>query len=175
MKNLKALFNECMSEVKAIGIEPGNIVDVSINTRAKKRWGQCKYSNGVYTINISNRLLADELDDMVAKNTITHEILHSCKGCMNHGPEWKALADKVNNAYPGYNIKRTTSCEEKGIEAPPPRPFRYEVFCVDCGTSYKYKRISRVVENPSRFCCGKCKGQLKAKSLVPGVEIYSAK
>ena len=38
----------------------------------------------------------DEIDDNATKTTIIHEILHSCEKCMNHGPEWKKLAELVN-------------------------------------------------------------------------------
>lgn len=172
MKNLNNLFNECMAEARSIGIQPGNIVSVTVNTRAKSRWGQAKRTGSVYSINISDRILADELDDMAAKNTIMHEILHTCPGCMNHGPEWKRMADKVNKAYPAYNIQRTTSCADKGVAPAPARADRWEVKCVECGHSYKYKRWSKVCENPSGYRCGKCHGNLKVISLVPGVEIW---
>lgn len=174
MKNLDKLFNECMNEAKAIGLKPGNIVGVTVNTRAKNRWGQTRYSNGVYSINISNRLLAEELDDMVAKNTIMHEIIHTCPGCMNHGENWKRLANRVNAAYPDYNIKRTTSCEEKGIEAPEPRAYRWEIYCKSCGKKWNYKRLPKCAQYPSNYRCF-CGGEIGVKSLVPGIEVWGVR
>ena len=109
MKDLKKLANECMAELDAIGVQYGNVISWQINTRVKNRWGQCRYiGGGRYSINITNRLLDDNLPDEAAKETIIHELLHSVDGCMNHGPNWKRVADKVNRAY-HYNIKRTTS------------------------------------------------------------------
>lgn len=162
MKNLNNLFNQCIKEVKAIGIEPGNIVSVTVNTRAKTRWGQTKKRGNSYSINISDRILQDGQDDLIAKDTIIHEILHTCPDCMNHGPNWKALANKVNRAYPQYHISRTTSTEEKGIEARKPVDYRYNVICKECGNTWNYDRAGKVVQNPGRFHCS-CGGKLTVK------------
>lgn len=62
MRNLDEYAIQCMEELDAIGIEYGNIVEVKVNTRAKKRWGQCKAIPGGYSINISVVLL-DERND----------------------------------------------------------------------------------------------------------------
>ena len=42
MKDLNKLYCECIKELDSIGVKYGNIVSVVVNTRAKKRWGQCK-------------------------------------------------------------------------------------------------------------------------------------
>ena len=47
MKDLKMVANECMSMLENVGIEYGNITKWEINTRAIKRWGQCKKRNGI--------------------------------------------------------------------------------------------------------------------------------
>lgn len=160
MKNFKALYTECMSELDAIGIEYGTVTSWEVNTRAKSRWGQCKgLGHGYYSINITNRLLADNIDDMATKNTIMHELLHTCEGCMNHGTEWQRLANKVNKVY-GYNIKRTTSYEEKGIEQPEQPKAKYVIGCPCCGAKWEYMRMTKAVQDPRRFLCGKCKKEL---------------
>ena len=122
MKDLQKLFEECKKELDYIGIEYGYIESIIINNRAKKRWGQCKityrsscWQNRVFSINISERLLRDDITDNACKNTIMHEILHTCENCFNHGSEWKRMAELINDCYFFYNIKRTTSSEEKGI------------------------------------------------------------
>ena len=160
MKNFQKLYLECMQELRSIGIEYGCVSEWHINTRAKKRWGQCKaLGHGYYSINISVRLLADDIDDIATKTTILHELLHTCKGCMNHGKEWQRLADKVNRAY-GYNIKRCTSCEEKGIEKEDEPEAKYIIGCPCCGTKWEYVRMTKAVQNPRRYLCGKCKVEL---------------
>lgn len=143
MKNLYKLVDECRDELNAIGIYPPALISFSVNTRATKRWGQCKLSYGVYSINISSRLLEDGLPDMVAKNTIAHELLHTMPDCMNHGNEWQRYANKVNKAYSGYNIKRCTSAEEKGIA---PIIGKWNLDCQDCGRHWDYQRKSKIVD-----------------------------
>ena len=85
MRDLTAYAIECMNELDNIGIEYGNIIEFTVNTRAKKRWGQCRAVPGGYSINISSVLLDERNDEKGLKETIHHELLHSCKGCMNHG------------------------------------------------------------------------------------------
>lgn len=169
MKNLYAVYNDCLNEIKACGIVPGNIIDVTINTRAKKRWGRCTFTNGSYRIEISDRLLQDDVDIKATKNTMAHEILHTVNGCMNHGANWQAVADKMNRKYPNiYNIKRTTSCEEKGIEAigrcrnETPK---YALVCKECGHRNIFKRASKAVQNFDRYRCGICGGRLDLLNL----------
>lgn len=116
MKNFEQLIKECEADLESIGIKIGNVVKYSINTRAKSRWGQCKQvGENRFEINISQRLLSDDVSDRAAKDTILHEMLHTVEGCMGHKGRWKELAQKVNAQLPQYKIKRVTSAAEKGI------------------------------------------------------------
>lgn len=155
MKDLKKLANECIAELTSIGIQPGKINFWLVNTRAKTRWGQCRrVAPGEFTISISERLLHDYVEDMATKNTIMHELLHTVKGCHGHTGLWKELAITVNYKLPGYNIKRTTGSEEKGV--PSGRTNRYGVKCPHCGKEYYRERMCRLIEHPERFRCGVC-------------------
>lgn len=154
MKDLQKLAKECMSELDAIGVEYGNVIEFKINTRAKSRWGQCRRIIGnTYSINITNELLRDDLSDRPCKETIFHELIHTCKGCMNHGYEWQRIADLVNDCY-GYNIKRATSSEEKGVEMV--KVYKYCFKCTNCGSVVKRNRASDFTRNYKRYGCGKC-------------------
>jgi predicted SprT family Zn-dependent metalloprotease len=162
MKDLQKLYNEALQEVKDANIEPGDIKTVKVNTRLKSTWGRCGYLNkqkNSYKIDINPILLADDVEDVAVKNTIIHEILHSCDGCMNHGQKWKAKANIINRKYPQYNIARTSSSEELGIDKEK-RDYKYKVQCQKCQKIYGYYRISRVVKYPDYFKC-KCGGKLK--------------
>lgn len=154
MKNLKEVAIICMQELDKIGIPYREVEDFIINTRAKSRWGQCKtLPNGKFLISISNRLLEDDTDIMGLKNTIIHELIHTCKGCMNHKSEWKMYAQKVNNAY-GYNIKRTSSAEDKGVRAIEKiRVINHKYICEGCGQIVTRER-DRGFEK--RYNCGVC-------------------
>ena len=48
MKNLNALVMDCKTALDNLDIEYGFIQSVTINTRAKKRWGMCTKEGGEY-------------------------------------------------------------------------------------------------------------------------------
>ena len=89
------------------------------------------------------------------ETTVMHEILHTCEGCMNHGQTWKNLADKVNRAY-GYNIKRATSAEEKGIDPVVEKVIRYRFVCHGCNGIVDRQRKSEFTEHYWRYRCARC-------------------
>lgn len=81
MKDLKLLVYECIAELNSIGIDCGKIRNIEMNARAKSRWGQCNtVKSGVFDIEISSRLLDDSVEDVITKNTIIHELLHTVRG-----------------------------------------------------------------------------------------------
>ena len=157
MKDLKLVANECMSMLDNVGIEYGNIKNWEINTRAIKRWGQCKKRDGGFIISISNKLLDDSVDNKALETTVLHELLHTVNGCFNHGNKWQNMANKINNRY-GYNIKTTTSHEEKGIER---EPYKYMVKCQSCGREVGRYKMSSIIQNPQNWKCGCCGGKFE--------------
>ncbi len=166
MKDLEKLAQECMAELDAINIQYRQVIRWVVNTRAKRRWGLCKSrGNGMFEISISSRLLQDDLDDNVAKDTIIHELLHTVKGCVGHQYQWQMLAAKVNARYPQYTIKRTTSFAEKGIKETDYKPRQYTVQyrfkCLGCGRIYERKKASKLVQHPEKYRCGRCGSRLK--------------
>ena len=128
---------------------------VLLNSRATKRFGQCILKNGIYTIELSQRL--KNAPEKSCRQTIAHELIHTCKGCNNHGKTFLYYAEIMNRQY-GYNIKRTNSCEELGVEDI--SNVRYILVCEKCGAEIKRSRCSNVVANPLRYKCI-CGGKLK--------------
>lgn len=165
MKNLYRLLVECEQELKALGIEYGHIDSIEPNSRAQSRWGQCRRISspyGVrYKININQKLLQDNVEDIHVKETILHELLHTCEGGMSHTGVWKANADKVNKAY-GYKIKREDSYKDKGLEAPVKNVVpKYILRCTKCGATINRQRMSDVVKHPEYYRCAKCHGKIE--------------
>lgn len=160
MKKLNAdkLLEEAIEQVTSTGIEPGKINPVvGINTRAKSRFGKCSkvpYREYDYEIEINALLL--EADKKKAMNTIVHEVLHTCKDCMNHGPRWKRYADIMNHKF-DYDISRTNSYEQLGIERPKPR---YTIVCQDCGNTFIRYKKSKLINQIQNYRCG-CGGRLE--------------
>lgn len=95
MRDVNVIAIECMRELENIGIKCGNVIKIDVNTRSKKRWGQCQKIGNNYIIEVNQILLREDTDIDGLKNTIIHELLHTCKGCMKHTGEWKQLAEAV--------------------------------------------------------------------------------
>ena len=153
---------KCMKMLDDIGIKHGNVVEWVVNNRAKSRWGLCETLCNGYRIQINGELLDEENSEAGLEETILHELLHTCKGCMNHGKEWKALAAKVNQKY-GYNIKTQMTACEKGVKVrynSMAGIYLYAVKCPDCGRIWKFDEQSDVVENPGFWRCVNCHSKL---------------
>lgn len=169
MHDLYTISRECLAEVRAAGITPGRIYAFELNYNLSRVWGRCCYDWGMdaSTIELQPFLLKDETPLEVLKNTLIHEILHTCEGCHNHGKLWKSYADKMNALY-GYHISRLanqeeiTACMEAGTYKPKPRraqePTRYIIECMGCGQTIKRSRESDFVRFPSMYRCGICGG-----------------
>ena len=155
MRDLLAYAVRCMEYLDNIGIEYGNVIDFTVNTRARNRWGQCRAVPGGYTININVVLLDERNAESGLINTILHELLHTCKNCMNHGENWKRLAATVYRAY-GYEITRKSSAEEKGIEAMPEKPVKHKFVCSGCGQIVTRQRESDFTKYYTAYTCGRC-------------------
>ena len=166
MKDLEKMFDKAIEIVKecvnGVEIRPINR-PITINTRAKTRWGCCKYKStaGACTIEISSRILSDDVPDDATMGTIIHEILHACKGCKGHGAQWKRYANAVNKKYPQYNITRTSGAEAFGL-SDEQNEFRhkYAIKCMVCGHIHYSSKFSKSIQHPELYRC-KCGGSLK--------------
>jgi len=156
---LKEVINEAINIniPVSININP----NVIINTRAKGRFGQCKRHNGQYSIEISQHLT--QAEEKHIKETLAHEILHTCPNCMNHGRQWKLYAMIMNNKY-NYDISRTNSCENLGITDPNIKQANYVIICNSCGRKTYKQRMSNVIKSPERYRC-KCGGSLHVERV----------
>ena len=165
MKNINVLLQDAKDVLDDLNIPYGNIVSVIVNTRAIGRWGRCTRLRGTnnYRIEISSRLMEDNVEWEAAMDTMIHELLHAYPDRMCHTGEWKRCAELVNREYPIYNIKRCSSEEERGVENVRVTKAKYIIVCKDCGTKSYYQRETKAVArirrygNLSNYRCGKCK------------------
>lgn len=157
MLNANELLQEAIEQVKSIGIVPGKInAKVELNTTAK-RFGRCSkviHKDYDYEIQINKKLLS--VDKSKLMSTLVHEVLHSCKGCMNHGSVWKNYAAMMNFQF-GYDISRTSSYEAIGIERP---VAKYTIECQGCGNKFHRQNKSKLITHTSQYKC-KCGSGLK--------------
>lgn len=101
--------------------------------------------------------------------TIIHEILHTCDGCMNHGKLWKRYAEIIR-IKTGYNVTRTSSFEKFGLERP---QTKYVFVCEDCGQIIRRDRMSKFVKNYHHYRCGECGGHFRFDSENSKMELWT--
>ena len=155
------LVDEAKEELDELGIPYGRISLLEVS-HTVGTYGDCrKIGESSYRIRV-NKILLAEAADTIVKDTIIHEILHTCNGCMNHGKTWQAYADLVNNAYPRYSISRLSSYDKTHVRLKSEKTAKYVVTCESCGHKYLHYRESRatiLLSNPmtSHYCtCGYC-------------------
>lgn len=167
MKDLAKIASESQAELSAIGIHTGEVTRYSVNSRAKRRLGLCTHiGNNKYEIEVSSLLFHEAVPEITLKYVVIHELIHTCKGCMNHGDKWKHYVEKVNRAY-GYTISsnpyshdrkdmdgvRTAKAEQAACEV------KYKYICTGCGAEVNRYRASSFTKNPERYHCARCGGK----------------
>lgn len=150
-----AMLRAVLEQVRTAGIPAAARIDphVRLNTRAKKRYGRCICKNGRYEIELSAHLV--HADSSFVYTVLAHEVLHTCPGCMNHGPLWKQYAARMRERY-GYLIARTA---QYALVPEAPREAPYLLQCAACGTLFPRQRMSRSVRESGRYRC-RCGGKL---------------
>ena len=156
MTKLEKALQTCQKQCDKLGIPYGSVFDISPSKRAQKRWGTCFVTPFGSRIVINRELLKKGVSEKALLDTVMHELLHTCPGCADHQETWKRYAAMVNAAY-GYDVKRCTSPEEKGIK-PTLENVRYRFRCTACGSIVERTRASAFTKNPAGYRCGKCGG-----------------
>ena len=186
-EKLQILYQECIKELKTIGIDVENTdigyIDISIAKRNAKRYGCCKQEEPdenykeikkigrrkVIKYNKFNRHHIEiskwvmDLDDSIIKNTIIHELIHCMPFCNDHGKYFKKYARTVNEML-GYNITRVGNKEQdykkSNVEFAEKKDcYNYEIICNGCGQKFFRQRINKYFK--SRYRCGICGGKFE--------------
>lgn len=154
--DVNALLAEVIGETERIGIPVSKHIfpEVTLNTRAVARFGCCIWREDFCYIELSARLPA--AGERAVRETLAHEVLHTCRGCRNHGERWKGYAARMNAAY-GYHIARTGTWEALGLADQ--KPVHYLLICQNCGLEIPRTRVSNLVRHPERYRC-RCGGRL---------------
>lgn len=170
MKDLQKLYALVKAEAISAGIPISNhIMRCSVNTRLRKVMGRCIRKTNMlgvcYEIEIAGCILADNVDEMEIRDTIMHELIHTCPGCFDHGSVFHHYAKIVNRKY-GYHVD--TYADREQLEAAgvviKESEYKYILRCSKCGHEWKYKRIGKILENPWAYNCG-CGGSLSAYDI----------
>ena len=104
-------------DIRECGIEIGRVSVFRLNGRLKRALGQCKVIMNGYEISLNRCMLLSKVPEQEVKNTIAHELLHTCPECMNHGKKWKAAAAVLMSRKPCYTISRTVDVSRLNCDA----------------------------------------------------------
>ena len=155
---LETLSKKAMAQLDAIGIAYTAPVDWKLSN-ATSTFGTTKRVKNVvtgkceYHIRISRMTLDESVSDDRAMDTIIHELIHTVSGCFDHGPNFKKMAELVNDCYACYNISRTSTIQQAGLSydtyakyKKPQSTQRFTIVCARCGKSFVYKRKTQLVK-----------------------------
>lgn len=140
--------------------------------KATSWYGQCQqnrvHKGKRYKFQISISEYHLQSSERAIRNTLIHELLHTCPGCLNHGAKWKAYAQIVQRRF-GYQIIRTGGDKDtdSAIEAARQKKregyqIKYLLVCTQCGQEFQRFRKSNLVLHPEKYRC-KCGGEIKHK------------
>ena len=190
-RKLNELYNQCIKELKGIGLDILNIanigtIDINLSKRNNKRYGCCKQEEpnkasktiqkvgrrryiryGIFNkhhIEISPWVM--ELDEGIIKNTIMHELIHCIPYCNNHGEEFKKYSSYINEKL-GYNISRLGNKKEdylkSNAEYNEKDEYKYHIKCTSCGQEFFRKRLNKNFVR--RYRCAKCGGEFAINKI----------
>lgn len=128
---LDAMLQDAISDVKALGYSPYDILPAVRITNNKTRLGSAAVANDAHQVrhSRSRRAKTDNVRwtkdpsfrisisthecscDKDIKDTLYHEVIHCIPGCFNHGSQFKAVAARVNAAY-GVDVDTSKKDQE---------------------------------------------------------------
>lgn len=168
MTDLYLLLQEVKQELINLGYDEirYNRYSLELNNRYTRTLGTCeKISYAIYKISLNSKMLAYDTE-MDLKNTLMHELIHSIKGCMNHGKKFQLIATEVNRKYPKYNIGTHASninyAKVYKKELRRQIGYKYLVKCQNCNKEWRFKRETKITkvlkQDPlsQRFSCPYC-------------------
>lgn len=161
---LQKIFIEVKENLKNINIPVSDDISYDIKlSKAKRKWGSCKMSKGKedyrFYISISENCFKEPDYIQFIRNTMAHELIHTVKGCFNHGAKFQRYARKA--AVLGYTVNTTSKSsiektdEEKFNEA------KHVLICKSCGEIYYRLRFPKNPKYIDKIMCGRCKGKLE--------------
>ena len=174
MRDLNKYVGICKQELDSIGIPYKNPEKWVASGRLTKAFGNCHIQyNNIYDkkrgiigciprITISKRVLDERVPEKFLKETIIHEMIHTCDGCGDHGYKFNRYASQINVML-GYNIGVTASAEETKVinNLYEPKKRIYSIECPVCKGRINYKIKCKAYKHPERYICRKCKATLR--------------
>lgn len=161
MHDLQKTAKACMKDIETLGIKLGNITKIEF-ARLRNRAGYCMwYSDDTYEIQISSSLQSEKIDIRHLKDTICHELLHTCDIECDHGEPWITYAKMLEENY-GYDILTLKTKEEIKRE----KPILCKLVCPKCGGRYNVREqnVWELICEGRKINCQWCKSDFITQS-----------
>ena len=142
---LEEIMNTCITEMQAVGIpvQKNNIKGISVNT-IKGAHAICNWVENdgdiEFNIVISDKIYKYADDEIVmqnVKNSIYHELLHTCPNCLNGHNEdfikWAKVCDKKLGT-------KTLEFKDNKVYYNRHKGDMYEIYCPKCGFTHIYAK-----------------------------------
>lgn len=156
---LERNLRTCKKICDSADIPYGNIISIKENRNFTRTWGRCERRKDGYIIEISDRLFKGNPEGL--RQTILHEMIHTCPRAFNHGEVFKRYARRLDDY--GYKVRRLTNAKELGLEDRDTKA-KYKVVCERCGVESLYFKRSKIVQDLQRgdakgYRCSRCRGE----------------
>lgn len=136
---------------------------VKINGRLTKTLGRVvaePYPFGYKPCSLEiSRKVIDHATDEDIKAVIAHEFCHwavliETQECHHHDAIFKAMCRRIGCENDGTTITVNYDVDEDTL-------YKYNVRCIECGSTIVFSRAGEVVKKPDEYECGKCGGALE--------------
>ena len=158
LKDLQEIYKICVQECKNVDIpiRDDKVIKIEFTKEyAQESRGFCIMDNDCNTFSIFINSIYQEKDCPIEelKETIIHELIHTCPRCQSHGKIWMKYAKILNDKY-GYELMTTKDYEAVFNKE---LPILHKYVCKTCGSFFNLR-----VENETYFskdmyfCCSFC-------------------
>lgn len=194
INKLNRLYNECILELKEVGIDILNekeygTITIGFTKRKTKRYGGCKNSLpdlkfkevkkigrrkyikynkfNKHEIEISKWVI--DLNEDIIKNTIMHELIHCLPYCNDHGKYFKYYAKIINQKF-GYDIQRVGNKKEDYLNSnleysDEENTIKYNYLVKCTNCSQEFKRQRINKDFVKKYKCGICNNKFEVIRL----------
>lgn len=160
---LQNIFFSTREDLKRLGIPVSESINPKIRiSSAQRKWGSCKLSKNTdgfkFQISISESCFKEPDYLNFIRNTMAHELIHTARGCFNHGEKFKnygKIAEKL-----GYKITTSVKSSVNKSEEEKFNEAKHVLKCEKCGLKYYRLRFPKEKNYINKIRCGKCRGRL---------------
>lgn len=159
LRDLQKLYEACVHECKDanIPIRDNRVYKIKFTEHdSESSWGFCVLNKKrmTFSIFINSTLSSEACPIEELKDTVIHELLHTCPRCQGHGKTWMKYAGILNEKY-GYELTTTRDDDavfHKG------KPVLHRYICKTCGSVFNLRTENETYFNPNaRFICVFCR------------------